>query len=228
MIILESKFDSLNQEKYEDYSDKNPFHAGVNHGNWKNKMLAWGGESHRNRQFNQHIYKLITNHPIKILDIGCGGGGFIEDCVNDGHCAIGLDGNKFYKDLSLQSWQIIKNNLFTCDIGQDFTILEDDKIIQFDIITTFEFLEHIHPEDINTVMSNIKKHSKYGTYLLYTASSRPDRGHLTIKSKEEWTNLFNEIGYKNINLDFGKDFIRNEPDSIKGYMIYEDYRNRES
>lgn len=35
---------------------------------------GWTGESHRNKKFNEKLYRLFDNRKISVLDIGCGGG----------------------------------------------------------------------------------------------------------------------------------------------------------
>jgi len=84
----------------------------------------------RNLRFNSKIYNhfnhlFIKKQSIRILDLGCAGGGFVQDCLNDGYVAVGLEGSDFCLKNKYTSW--IKNYqkfLFTQDITKKFLILE--------------------------------------------------------------------------------------------------------
>lgn len=128
------------------------------------------------------------------------------------------------------SWQIKElypNNIVcTCDINRDVIkynyykklnhfILRTDKpfIIsnnnkdpyKFDLILSFEHLEHIEPNKLNILAENINNHSKKGTIFFGSAPSY-DRGynsvgliHPNCKTQEEWDFWFNNLGFEKIN-----------------------------
>ena len=187
-------------------------------GGLKNKMQDWG-DGHKNQNFNNRLYQLIPTKPMRILDLGCGGGLFISTCIDDGHLAYGIDGNPYYKELKQHSWGKFPDNFFVADIGKDFTLYEDGSIMKFDAITSWEFFEHLHPSAVDQMVANIDKHSRVGTWLIFSASQRLDLPwHKTIKNKQQWIDAFGAKGFENTNTDFGGDVIRNEGDSVKCYL----------
>lgn len=46
-----------------------------------------------NSKFNRRLYEILDNRSAFIADLGCAGGGFVNECVNDGYKAIGLEGS---------------------------------------------------------------------------------------------------------------------------------------
>ena len=57
-----------------------------------------------------------------LLDIGCSGGGFVRDLLDDGHIAIGLEGSDYSKKSRRAEWAIIPDFLFTADVTGDVDI----------------------------------------------------------------------------------------------------------
>lgn len=215
MITLKCDRDYLDQIEYKECSDDLWYYVG----GFRKKMIEWTGTPTRNKNFNNKLYELINNNNAKILELGCGTGLFIQDCLEDGYMAVGLDGNIYYKELSLQAWGKAASNLFVCDIGKPFQLYEDNEELKFDIITTWECLEHLYEPDIEQVLSNIEKHSKKDTYLIYSASQREHLPHhQCVHNQDWWTKKFNSIGFKTIDINFGDHVLRNEHDSIIGYM----------
>src|SRR4051812_27451294 len=70
----------------------------------------WGTrrDNSRNRRFNHKLYKLFLNRrSLRILDLGCSGGGFVRDCIDDGHFAVGLEGSDYSKRVGRAEWRTI-------------------------------------------------------------------------------------------------------------------------
>jgi len=205
-----------NVKEYVDYTDE---YFKTNGGCLKQWMINCTPGSAKNQNFNYRLYNLISSRPLTILDIGCGDGAFVGDCIADGYNAYGIEGNPYYRELGVRSWGKFPSNFFITDIGKDFTLIENNITVAFDAITSWEFFEHIHPDAVLKMAENINKHSKVGTWLIFSASQRYDPpGHQTIKSKQEWIEVFQHLGFENTNENFGGDVIRNEPDSIICYM----------
>ena len=206
-----------NVEKYPDHKDEyfKDHHSKC----LKQWMIDWTPGPAQNRNFNNRLYNLVPARPLKILDIGCGDGAFIRDCIEDGHQAYGIEGNPYFKEMGVRSWGKFPSNFFITDIGQDFTLVEDNFTAKMDVITSWEFFEHIHPSAVNQMVQNINKHSKIGTWLIFSASQRYDPpGHQNIKNKREWIDTFIPYGFENTTENFGGDVVRNEPDSIICYL----------
>lgn len=160
----------------------------------------------RNLRFVNKILKMFKDRNIKILDLGCSGGGFIKDCINNGCLAIGLEGSDISQKLKRQAWSSIPEFLFTCDITKDFELYNDNKKIKFDLITSWEVLEHIKKADINNLIKNIKNSLKTNGLFICSISSASEiingiELHKTQEEKQWWINKFKEYGfYENIEL----------------------------
>src|ERR1051325_2350118 len=133
-------------------------------------LIPWGTrrDNSRHRRFNQKLYQLFGEErpPIWVLDLGCSGGGFVKDCLDDGCMAVGIEGSDFSKRTKRAEWRTIPEHLFTADITKPFEVFGEfpggEKQLKFDVITNWEVMEHIHERDIPGVVENVKKHLKPG------------------------------------------------------------------
>lgn len=73
---------------------------------------------------------------------------------------IGVDEYVFYRLNKIGYWHNLTNNFFNCDIIKPFRLqLRDTQaLIQFDIITMWEVLEHIAEGDLYSLLGNITCH----------------------------------------------------------------------
>jgi len=143
-------------------------------------------------QFNKKLYELFPNQRISVLDLGCGGGNFVKTIIEEGHIAIGVDCFYIYEKFMPASWNIIPNNLFMCDISSPFQIYQEKDQIKFDVITSWEFMEHLYEEDVNGVMSNIINNLKEKGYYICSISYSQEYGHFCIRDREWWVSKFKE------------------------------------
>src|SRR5262249_52883832 len=131
-------------------------------------------DNSRNRRFNVKLYQLLGRHmprvgprgawvywpniDLKVLDIGCAGGGFVKDCLDDGYLAVGLEGSDYSKKRNRAEWATIPDYLFTCDVTKDFDVVLRDgggeRRILFDAVTAWEVMEHIAERDLPKVAEN--------------------------------------------------------------------------
>jgi 2-polyprenyl-3-methyl-5-hydroxy-6-metoxy-1,4-benzoquinol methylase len=101
-----------------------------------------GGTMHDNSTnpvFNRKLYQLLSHLPkLRVMDLGCAGGGFVKSLVDDGHEAIGLEGSDYSlhwdgpggteqeratrKPGKRAEWATIPDRLFTCDITRPFQV----------------------------------------------------------------------------------------------------------
>jgi len=153
-----------------------------------------------NPKFNKKLYELFKklNRPLRILDLGCAGGGFVKDCLNDNHFAIGIEGSDYSKIRKRAEWAHLTDiNLFTADITKEFKIkqINNDKenLILFDVITLWEVFEHLAKKDLEMVCKNIKNHLKPAGLVLasispYECDTIPF--HQTVEEEDWWINFF--------------------------------------
>lgn len=159
-----------------------------------------------NRNFNDKLRWLYLNErnetstPINILDLGCAGGGFVKDCIDDGNFAIGLEGSDYSKRMGRAEWKVIPQNLFTCDISRKFDIYDGSMTrIKFDIITSWEVMEHIKEDALPTLAENIARHLDANGLVIMSITNHSDfkngiELHQTQQPKGWWLDMFSKHG----------------------------------
>ena len=169
-------------------------------------LMPWGTAQNNstNHRFNDKLYRLFPRpEQLKILDLGCSGGGFVRSCIDDGCLAIGLEGSDFSKRHRRAEWRSIPEYLFTCDVTRDFEISfeinEVARLAQFDAVTCWEMMEHIAEPDIARVAANVKKHLAPGGLWIMSVSPNPDvvngvNLHQTVKPRAWWIDQFVKLG----------------------------------
>jgi 2-polyprenyl-3-methyl-5-hydroxy-6-metoxy-1,4-benzoquinol methylase len=187
-------------------------------------LHPWGTvhDNSTNFEFNKRLYKLF-DRKISVMDLGCAGGGFVAECHNDGHTAVGIEGSDYSKKNKRASWGFHSDILFTADITHDFQVLDNDlQPMKFDVITMWEVLEHI-PDGVKLekLLDNILKHSKKGTLFIASHSTQNDNVygveyHPTVQDTPWWLQKFVERGFverKDILALFEGHFIRGPPNA---------------
>lgn len=175
-------------------------------------------DNYQNLAFNAKLYQLVKP-PMSVLDLGCGGGGFVHTVLDEGNEAVGLEGNSIIKDLMMQEWPKIPGNLFTCDVTHPFVLHLGNEIpFQFDVITAWEFVEHIEEKDLPQVWKNMRDHLKDGGLFIMTTPSDithpPKRGldhHRTRRAWDWWQATIEAAGFKrrpDYEAHFGRDWVR--------------------
>ncbi|KAB2880969.1 class I SAM-dependent methyltransferase [bacterium] len=171
-------------------------------------LYPWGTkrDNSRNRRFNRKLYALYPGFkdPMKVLDLGCSGGGFVKDCIDDGYLAVGLEGSDYSKIHRRAEWALIPDFLFTCDITCKFEIFLDagtlQSPIEFDVVTMWEVFEHIADTDIEKVALNVRKHLKdTGIWVVSISPNDEDfegiKLHLSVHPKEWWIEKLKKFGF---------------------------------
>lgn len=173
-------------------------------------LTPWGTrrDNSRQRRFNQKLYKLYRLfgeriRPLWVLDRGCSGGGFVKGCLDDGCVAVGLEGSDFSKRLKRAEWRTIPEFLFTADITAPFEVTGEfvagESPIRFDVITSWEVMEHIKEVDLPAVAENVKRHLRPGGLWIMSVTPEDDivngvNLHQTVKPKQWWVDKFQELG----------------------------------
>ncbi|HLP76283.1 MAG TPA: class I SAM-dependent methyltransferase [Candidatus Paceibacterota bacterium] len=174
-------------------------------------LVPWGTrrDNSRNRRFNQKLYRLFGEQrgPLSLLDMGCSGGGFVKDCLDDGCLAVGLEGSDFSKRFRRAEWRTIPEYLFTADITAPFEITgefaDGTRKLQFDAITSWEVMEHIQERDLPAVAANVKNHLRSGGIWIMSVASQDDfvngvNLHQTVKPREWWIQKFASLGLHHV------------------------------
>jgi SAM-dependent methyltransferase len=163
-----------------------------------------------NARFNAKLYALFPPRPLAILDLGCAGGGFVGECVQDGHRAVGLEGSDAPKRLGRGEWGRIPEHLFTCDVTARFVLRDraDGEPALFDVITAWELVEHIPRERLPGLFENVRRHLAPGGLFIVSTTSQPsvfeDHDlHVTREGRTWWIDRLREAG-----LSYRADYVR--------------------
>lgn len=137
---------------------------------------------------------------LKCLDLGTGGAGLVYEFATNQVLAVGIDGSDFCRVNKIGYWPLLPNNLFTCDITKCFRFLsrESKEPLKFELITSWEVLEHIAEEDLLGLFENITAHISSDGYFIGSISRVEycDKAgvpyHVTLRSREWWKQKFAE------------------------------------
>ena len=194
-------------------------------------LVPWGTrrDNSRHKRFNQKLYQLFGEDrpPLWVMDLGCSGGGFVKDCLDDGCMAVGLEGSDFSKRLKRAEWRTIPEHLFTADLTAPFQVSGEfatgERPLQFDVITNWEVMEHIHERDLPAVVENVKKHLRPGGLWIMSVALCDDfhngvNLHQTVKPKAWWVNKLESLGVKCVDdyvNYFNTQFLRGPKDTCR-------------
>jgi cyclopropane fatty-acyl-phospholipid synthase-like methyltransferase len=118
-------------------------------------------DNHTSLGLIEELKQYLNKQSFSIMDIGCSGGQFIVDCAKDGHTAVGIEGSDYSIIHQRANWPLYHNkNLFTADASKPFEVTLLDEPLKFDVISAFEVIEHIAPNDLNQFFKNIYSHLK--------------------------------------------------------------------
>ncbi len=87
-------------------------------------LVPWGTQLDNTRwpRFVRACEALVGRGPLRMMDLGCAGGGLVLDFLLAGHSAVGIEGSDFSVVRQRAEWRTIPFNLFTADITKPFTI----------------------------------------------------------------------------------------------------------
>jgi SAM-dependent methyltransferase len=155
-------------------------------------------------RFNQRLYQLFNGRAgLKVLDLGCAGGGLVRTLIDDGHFAVGLEGSDYPLVNQSGEWGTIPHHLLTCDITKPFrlTSRSSGEPLRFDAITAWEVMEHISEERIGVLMANVNEHLAPGGWVMLSIATfldwNPTTGiawHQTVQPREWWEAKFAALG----------------------------------
>lgn len=156
-------------------------------------------------RFNQRLYQLFNHKPgLKVLDLGCAGGGLVRTLIDDGHFAVGLEGSDYPQLNQCGEWGTIPQHLLTCDVTKPFRLTSRTAgaPLQFDAITAWEVMEHIPEDRIAPLMKNVELHLAPGGWVLFSIATfldwSPSTGvawHRTVQPREWWEATFAKLGF---------------------------------
>jgi SAM-dependent methyltransferase len=178
-------------------------------------------DNYRSPAFTRKLIDLYPDATASVLDIGCAGGGFVKEVSEFGHLAVGLEGSDYSQRHRRAEWATIPDRLFTCDCTKPFSMSFEENgntsPALFDVVTAWEFLEHIKMEDLPTVFRNIAAHLNPETGIfvasvnLHACGIENHEYHATVQPEWWWRDVFRKHGFFVIDraLDyFNEDWVR--------------------
>jgi SAM-dependent methyltransferase len=170
-------------------------------------LMPWGTRLNNstNPRFIRKICELFPLQVVpRILDMGCAGGLFVKDCLDAGCLAMGLEGSDYSRRFRRAEWRSIPEFLFTCDITRDFQIEcetqgKPAESQLFDVVTSWEVMEHIAEKDLPKLAENVKRHLAPAGIWIMSISPGHDiiNGvdlHQTVQPKTWWVEKFRTLG----------------------------------
>lgn len=173
--------------------------------------------------FNRKLFELCPPSNLRLLDLGCSGGGLVRSILEAGGFAIGVEGSDFSRIHRRAEWETIPDHLFVADATRPFVLRNGTpEPLKFNMITGWEFLEHIGRDDLDQVWENILAHCTDDAIFVGSISSNPEPHHRTAKPKDWWVDAINYCMHgrakrfqhaPDIEAHFGDDLVRGSYDS---------------
>jgi SAM-dependent methyltransferase len=129
-----------------------------------------------NRKFvtlmNARLRRQFPQAAPAMLDLGCAGGQLVADFARLRWLAVGLECSDYSLRQRRANWAALAGkNLFTGDISKPFRVRRDGQDLKFHLITAWDVLEHLRPDDLDTLFGNIRAHLAEGGYFIATTNS---------------------------------------------------------
>ena len=159
-------------------------------------ILPWGTmrDNSTNPGFIIEAENMFNGKQFTTLDIGCSGGQLTIDFAAKGHIAVGIEGSDYSIKHQRANWPEYHNkNLFTADATKPFKFewITGDTV-KFDLITAWELIEHIHPNDLNALFKNIAANLSDNGIFVGSISQKED----VIDGVVLHQSVFNEIDWR--------------------------------
>jgi SAM-dependent methyltransferase len=195
----------------------------------------WGTATNntKSRRFNRKLLGHIPPDKLKLLDIGCAGGGLVKSILDQGGLAVGIEGSDYSRKNRRAEWATVPDYLFTADATEPFALFEESAEgarhpLLFNTITAWEFFEHIAEPQIAGVVENIMRHLAPGGIVLASIATYPDEYegavlHQTVQEKPWWVAKFAQLGLQerpDVERYFHFDWLRGTPDWNPDYWSF--------
>ena len=179
-----------------------------------------------------YITPLNLSAPKRILDIGSGAAAFghhLRRLFNNLE-VVSIDGNPE----TLKSPFIENSTHIVARTDEEYKIVdENNEVVKFDLIVSFEHIEHIEEEKLEIFLKNIATHSTSDTCFLMTISGAAYEGeiehvHCHVKSPPEWKELLQLQRYA----QYGEWDVVNIGEGLlqcqTTHKLYEDLENQDA
>lgn len=154
-------------------------------------------DNHSNVRFVRKVWRLFPAP--RVLDLGCAGGAMVADFNLDGASAVGIEGSSLPAKAGFGEWPRLGGvNLFTLDARRPFSIYRDFSPWFADVVTAWEFLEHIDDHDLPGVCANVRRHLRdRGLFVVSIATFEDPPRHRTVRPMDWWIDRLGVLGFVN-------------------------------
>jgi len=163
-----------------------------------------------------HIIKYIKfllkqKENIRWLDVGCGQGYLVRECLKEGIDCYGIDISEYAVKNAVVKDKVVYGSI--TDIP-----FEDNS---FDVISAFDVIEHIHPKDTEKAFSEIYRVLKKDGFLILTMPNPCyignwiyDLTHINVRPLKYWKLILKDFGFK-LKVEYVPSFLK--------YYIYQNF-----
>jgi hypothetical protein len=188
-------------------------------------LEPWGTarDNSTNPWFNRKLFTYIPAKRLRVLDLGCSGGGFVRSVLEGGGFAVGVEGSDYSRKHKRAEWATIPDHLFTADITVPFKLYREGPTgrepLKFNVVTAWELLEHLAEDQIAGAVRNIISHMSDHAIFLASIASFEDvvngvRLHQSVHELPWWIERFSEMGLQHLPIIekyFFCDWVRGGP-----------------
>lgn len=134
---------------------------------------------------------------VRVLDLGCAGGGMVDDFVRAGGDAVGIEGSPLPRERGCGEWpRLYGRNLFNADVTKPFRVERSGRLWRANVVTAWEVLEHVVEPDLPAVLDNVRRHL-HGLFVASVATFPDPPRHQTVRPKEWWLDRLKGLGFVN-------------------------------
>lgn len=142
----------------------------------------------------KYLKQLCPKSSMRLLDVGCGVGYYLKDAIDEGFDAYGIDISEYAINNPLPEvvGKTRLGGITDIPFGPD----------QFDVITAFDVIEHIHPRDTEKALIELYRVLKPDGILILTTPSGfygewvKDLTHINVRPPKYWKIMFTKAGFK--------------------------------
>jgi len=197
-------------------------------------LVPWGTmrDNSANLWFNVKLGQWIPLPSLRVLDLGCSGGGFVKSVIDMGCLAVGIEGSDYSKLRRRAEWATIPHHLFTADITAPFSVVagsqgREPEPMKFSVITAWEVIEHIRRDQLPAVFRNVDAHLEKNGVMIMSVSPNPDfikhvALHQTVEGQDWWLAECERNGFVHheaVVEYFGNDWVRGGADADGSFHV---------
>lgn len=181
-----------------------------------------------NGKYIKEVEEYFNGEKKNLLDIGCAGGQLAVDFAQNGHFSLGVEGSSYPIENERENWVSYHGTvLHTADLTKPYHVEKDGEKILFDLISAWEVIEHIHPDDLDNFFNYILSNLKPGGIFVGSINVSKDERilpngekivlHQSVFPKEVWMNEI--LPKKHLKPYPFKEWVRGGPSSFHIALI---------